>query len=285
MTGHIADRHRSHGRDARDTAMRPGGSGVSRASRPCGRFDSRETSPMRTCTLLITLVVAALIVCPASAADRSSGSDWPMWRGPAGDGRSPEANVPTKWSGTENVAWKTKIPGKGHSSPIVSGDWVFVTTALEEANERALLCLDRVSGKVLWQKTVVKSGLERKHQLNSYASATPATDGKLVYVSFFEQPKIQLVAYDFAGNEAWRASPGTFQSVHGFCSSPVLYKDLVILNGDQDSTAYLVAYDKATGKERWRTDRPNKTRSYCTPIVAELAGKTQMVLSGSNSVA
>jgi outer membrane protein assembly factor BamB len=106
-----------------------------------------------------------------------------------------------------------------------------------------------------------------------------------VFVAFFEQPKIQLVAYDFDGNEAWRASPGEFHSVHGFCSSPVVYQDTVILNGDQDATAYLVAYDKATGKERWRTDRPNRTRSYCTPLIAALAGKPQMVLSGSKCVA
>jgi outer membrane protein assembly factor BamB len=208
-----------------------------------------------------------------------------MWRGPLGDGRSLENTVPVKWSATENIAWKTRIPGKGHSSPIVWGDRVFVTTALEETGERALLCVDRRDGKILWQKTVLTSGLEKKHGLNSYASATPATDGKLVYVSFFEQPKIQIVAYDFDGKEAWRASPGEFRSVHGFCSSPVLYKDLLILNGDQDATAYLVAYDKATGKERWRTDRPNKTRSYCTPLIVDLAGKTQMILSGSKCVA
>lgn len=215
----------------------------------------------------------------------AAGADWPMWRGPAGDGRSPETGLPTRWTGAENVAWKTKIPGVGHSSPIVSSDRVFVTTALEQDTQRALVCLDRKSGKILWQKNVIRSLLERKHRLNSYASATPATDGKLVYVSFFEQPRIQLAAFDFDGNEVWRISPGEFHSVHGFCSSPVIYKDLVILNGDQDATAYLVAFDKATGKERWRTDRPNKTRSYCTPIVVELAGKPQMILSGSKCVA
>lgn len=221
----------------------------------------------------------------ASAPTSAGGSDWPMWRGPLGDGHSPETDVPTVWSGTDHVVWKTPIPGKGHSSPIVSGSRVFVTSALEDDNQRVLICLDRADGKVLWQRTVLTSMLEKKHRLNSFASATPATDGKLVYVAFFEQPKIELAAYDFDGNEAWRVSPGEFHSVHGFCSSPVLYKDLVILNGDQDATAYLVAYDKATGKERWRTDRPNKTRSYCTPLIADLAGKTQLMLSGSKCVA
>jgi outer membrane protein assembly factor BamB len=230
-------------------------------------------------------VVTLIFSLSATQAFAAGGSDWPMWRGPRGDGQSSESGIPTQWSGTDHVAWKTRIPGKGHSSPVVWGDRVFVTSALEDNNERVLLCLDRKNGKVLWQRTVLTSPLEKKHTLNSYASSTPATDGKLVYVSFFEQPRIELVAYDFDGNEKWRVSPGEFHSVHGFCSSPVIYKDLLILNGDQDATAYLVAYDRATGKERWRTNRPNKTRSYCTPIITELAGKTQMILSGSKCVA
>jgi outer membrane protein assembly factor BamB len=94
-----------------------------------------------------------------------------------------------------------------------------------------------------------------------------------------------LACFDADGTEVWRRSPGEFHSMHGFCSSPVLYKDLVILNCDQDAEAYVVAYDRATGAERWRTDRPNKTRSYCTPLIREMAGRTQMVLTGSKSVA
>jgi outer membrane protein assembly factor BamB len=229
---------------------------------------------------VLTMPVAAL------AAD---GSDWPMWRGPRGDGQSSESGIPVKWSGTDHIAWKTRLPGKGHSSPIVWGDRVFVTSAVEDKNERLLLCLDRKDGQVIWQRTVVTSELEHKNTLNSYASSTPATDGKLVYVPFYQQPKVQLVAYDFDGKEVWRAAPGEFHSTHGFCSSPILYKDLVILNCDQDAPltldAYLVAYEKATGKERWRTIRPNRTRSYCAPIITNLAGKTQMVLSGSKCTA
>jgi outer membrane protein assembly factor BamB len=220
-----------------------------------------------------------------SAAELAAGRDWPQWRGDALDGRSPEKAVPTTWSGTENVAWKTAIPGKGHSSPVISEGRVFVTTAIEETGDRVLLCLDRKDGKILWQKTVVTSTLEKKHRLNSFSSSTPAADGKHVYVSFFKAPQIVLAAYDYDGNEVWRTSPGTFSSVHGFCSSPILYNDLLILNGDQDAPAFLVGINKHTGKEVWRTDRPNKTRSYCTPIIVELAGKPQMVLAGSKCVA
>ena len=219
------------------------------------------------------------ILCTVARAE-----NWPQWRGPRGDGTSLETGIPTAWSETQNVRWKTPIPGKGHSSPVVWGDRIFLTTCLEGREERVLLCLDRKDGHVLWQKEVLKAPLEQKHDLNSYASATPATDGTHVWVAFFQRPRIELVCYDFAGNETWRRSPGEFHSIHGFCSSPVLYKDLVVLNCDQDAPAYIVAYDKQ-GEERWRADRPNRTRSYCTPIIRTLAGREQLLLSGSKCVA
>jgi outer membrane protein assembly factor BamB len=151
------------------------------------------------------------------------------------------------------------------------------------------LCLDRRDGKVLWERTILSAPLERKHRLNSFASATPATDGKYVWVAFLQYPQMVVACYNFDGKLIWKRSPGTFYSVHGFCSSPVLYKDMVILNGDQDAKppnfGFLVALDKRTGEERWRTDRPNRTRSYCTPIIVEAAGKQQLVLSGSLCVA
>ncbi len=211
--------------------------------------------------------------------------DWPCWRGPRGDGVTDETNVPLRWSATDNVAWKVPIPGWGHSSPIVCGKRVFVTTYVEDGNRRVLMCLDRSSGKALWEKTVVTAPPEKKHNLNSYASGTPATDGKHVWSAFLQASDIIVTCHDIDGNEVWRKSPGTFSSVHGFCSSPVLYKDMVILNCDQDAVAWIVAFDKATGAERWRTDRPNRTRSYCTPTIFQAAGKKQMVLSGSKCVA
>jgi outer membrane protein assembly factor BamB len=214
--------------------------------------------------------------------------EWPGWRGPRGDGTSTETGLPLTWGDTEHVRWKTPIPGKGHSSPIVWGDRVFVTTCLEEQQKRLLLCLDRRSGKVLWQRAVLEAKLERKHGLNSYASSTPATDGKHVWVTFLDHPDMRVYAYDFEGNLTWQKSPGKLLSHHGFCTSPVLHKDLLILNGDQDGDGYVVALDKETGVERWRIDRPNHTRSYCTPILIRSAREpkvTQLVLSGSKCVA
>jgi outer membrane protein assembly factor BamB len=127
--------------------------------------------------------------------------------------------------------------------------------------------------------------LERKHKLNSFASATPATDGKYVWVTFLQFPDIVVACYDYNGRKVWQKSPGKLLSAHGFCSSPILYKDTIILNGDQDAVAWLVALDKNTGGQRWRTDRPNRIRSYCAPLIVDAAGKKQLVLSGCKCVA
>jgi outer membrane protein assembly factor BamB len=258
------------------------------------------------------LSVLVLACCAFSA----RAEDWPGWRGPRGDGSSLEKNLPIQWSiakdaksglpSSTNIAWHTPIDGIGYSSPIVHGDRVFLTSCLLKEEKRVLLCLDRRDGKILWQREVVQSPLEPKHKLNSYSSSTPATDGKYVYVSFLRLrkktdndapaiskgkltpdiiPEVVVAAYDFSGTKVWEKTPGRFYSVHGFCSSPVLYKDKVIVNADQDAQAFIVALDKATGNEKWRIDRPNRTRSYCVPLIVNAGGKTQMVLTGSKSVA
>jgi len=229
--------------------------------------------------------------------------NWPGWRGPSGDGVSAGKGIPTKWSSTENIAWKITVPGEGHSSPIVWGDKVFLTSSLTEKNKRILLCIDRLSGQTVWQRDVVQSPPETIHRLNSRASGTPATDGKQVYVTFMRAEgdeviapnvgserlitpgKIIVAAYDLDGNEKWKTNVGDFVSAHGFNTCPVLFEDLVILNGDHDGDAYLVALDRQSGRQRWRTRRENKTRSYVTPIIREIDGITQMILSGSLCVA
>jgi outer membrane protein assembly factor BamB len=237
-----------------------------------------------TCTLLF-------------AAAAVTAEEWPSWRGPRGDGTSTETHIPLKFSGAdngENLRWKTEIPGKGHSSPVVWGDRVFVTSCIEADQKRMLYCLDRTNGKILWDKVVLTAKLEGKHALNSFASATPATDGKYVWVTFLDMPSMKVFCYDFEGEKIWEKTTGPLTSQHGFCSSPILYKDLVILNGDQDNKpdktnrGYLVALDKKTGEEKWRTLRPNQTRSYCTPILIQSAKHpkvTQLVMSGSKCVA
>ena len=211
--------------------------------------------------------------------------NWPCWRGPRLDGTSDEKTVPVHWSATSNVLWTAEIPGVGHASPIVWDDKIFTVTCLPQTEERRLLSLDRKSGSILWQQTVIKSPLERKHSLNSHASSTPATDGRLIYVAFLDQKQMVVAAYDFQGQQRWLARPGPFSSMHGFCSSPILHQDKVIVNGDHDGDSYIVALHRDTGKTLWKTPRENHTRSYCVPFIRDLAGRTQMILSGDKCVA
>ena len=216
--------------------------------------------------------------------------------------------MPHKWTAKENIAWKAPIPGIGHSSPVVIGDQVFVTSCLVNSHERILLDFDRRTGQELWRRVVVTGSLEPKHKLNSYASSTPAADGTHVYVTFLRirpkspgelypinpreksplsedaVPEMVLSSYARNGTLAWQKTVGQFYSRQGFCSSPILYKNLVILNGDQDAEAYLVALDKHTGEQKWKADRPHRTRSYCVPLILEAAGRMQMVLTGSETV-
>jgi outer membrane protein assembly factor BamB len=229
------------------------------------------------------LILALLLLGAFTPALRAD--NWPGWRGPRGDGTSQETAAPLHWTAEENVAWKTPIPGVGHSSPVIWGERIFLTTCLEKEGKRVLLCLDRNLGKVLWTRTVLEAPLEDRHKLNSYASSTPATDGQHVYVSFLQFPFMIVACYDMNGTLVWKKSPGSFFSKHGFCSPPILYKDLVVLNGDQDAQGFLVALDKGTGGQHWRTDRPNFTRSYCPPLIVKAAGHMQLVMTGSLCVA
>jgi len=211
--------------------------------------------------------------------------NWPGWRGPRGDGTSLEQGIPVRWSGAENVAWKIAVPHPGHASPIVWGERIFLVGTNLETQERILTALDRGDGAILWQRSVVRAPLEKKHRLNSYSSSTPVTDGESVYVSFLDEGQMLAAAYDFDGTERWKAHPGVFSSVHGYCSSPIVFEDKLIINGDHDGDAYIVALDKQTGQIKWKTPRENQTRSYCTPIIRDIDGRTQMVLSGSKCVA
>lgn len=215
--------------------------------------------------------------------------DWPGWRGPRADGSATGTGYALRWSATENVKWKLPLAAGGHASPVVSKGRVFVAGCNEGTKARTLACVDRATGKLLWEKAAVVSNLEPKHRENSWASSTPAADGERVYVTFLDAPRARVFCFDYDGTELWQHTPGEFHSQHGFCSPPLLYKDLVIVNCDQDAPkgqrAYLVALDKRTGAEKWRIDRPNRLRSYCPPVVIEVAGKKQMVLTGSKCVA
>jgi hypothetical protein len=244
--------------------------------------------------------LVAMVLCPACVL----AENWPGWRGLRGDGTSRETNIPVRWNGPtgEGVLWKVPLPGEGHASPSVWENRVFLVTCQTESLSRDLLCLDRDSGRLLWRKTVVTSPLETKHSLNSHASSTPAIDSDCVYCSFLEADgrkvpatnvgtardvstgQMVVAAYSHDGEQKWIARPGGFVSVHGFCSPPVLEGNLVLVNGDHDGDSYVVALDRETGATVWKRDRPHKTRSFCTPIVRDMAGRRQMIFSGNRSI-
>ncbi len=224
-----------------------------------------------------------ILICSFTVATHAE--DWPQWRGPRLDGTTAEKNVPVHWNASSNVAWKAELPGLGHASPIVSGNRIFIVSAVTETQERVLLCLDRATGGITWRRTVLESPMEKKHALNSHASSTPACDGERVFTAFLDRNEMVVAACDLNGQQQWLVRPGKFSSMHGFCSSPVLYKDKVIINGDHDGDGFMVALDRKTGAEQWRIDRPNKTRSYCVPLIRDIDGRAQMVLTGSKCTA
>lgn len=221
----------------------------------------------------------------AAATPTAQAEPWPGWRGPRGDGTCIEQNVPTDWD-PAGALWKTELPGQGHASPIVWGGRVLTVTALPATKERVLLCLDRNTGRILWQRTVVQGPLEKINKENSHASGTPATDGERVYVTFRVGDDIVVAAHDFAsGKQLWLVRPGTHTGEWGFSNEPVLFKDKVIVDGDSKGDSFLIALGRKDGKTLWRINRANKGISYSAPFIRELAGRTQLIQCGDRCVA
>lgn len=230
---------------------------------------------LRFVLLLVTSILFSVI----------QAQNWPCWRGPNGDGTSSEINLPVKWDSITNVLWKSKVPGTGHSSPIIWDEKLFTLTAFTDSHEKILLCYDTKNGELLWQKTIIKSDFENKHNDNSYASGTPATDGKLVYVSVLDNDDVVVAAYDFAGNQIWIQRPGKFSSPHGYSCSPALFENKVVINGDSQGEAFVAALSKTDGSIIWKIDHDKPAHSFSTPIFREIAGKKQMIFCGNKEIA
>jgi outer membrane protein assembly factor BamB len=221
----------------------------------------------------------------AAATPTAQAEPWPGWRGPRGDGTCIEQDVPADWD-PAGALWKTKLPGKGHASPIVWGDRVFTVTGITATQERILLCIDRTCGKILWKQTVVQGPLEKIHKENSHASSTPVTDGARVFVTFRVGDDILVAAHELAtGKQLWRVRPGTHTGEWGFSNAPVLFKDKVIIDGDSKGDSFLIALSRADGKTLWRNNRTKKGISYSAPFIHELAGRTQLIQCGDRCVA
>jgi len=238
-----------------------------------------------------TASVMAIVLC-ASSVGRSQ--NWPQFRGPGSLGVSGEKGLPIRWSSSDNVSWKTPLPGPGHSSPIVWGDRIFLTAFQPTITSRLLsyisssrdgkllaLCLDRKDGKILWERSVPANAIEQVHSTNSPATPTPVTDGRYVYFYF---GSYGLLCYDFSGNKVWEHPLGPFPNEWGSASSPVLYQNMLLLNCDTDGEDFLLALDKNTGKQLWKTSRNGATRAWPTPFVWETGERNEIVVSGSRHV-
>ena len=251
------------------------------------------------------MLVAAMVATAELPGAPAGGANWPQFRGSAGQGIAANENLPEHWSATENVAWKTEIPGHGWSSPIVWADRIFLTTAVSSGEteppkkglyfggerrdaprpEHAwkVLCLDLTSGKVRWER-VVHQGVPAGpiHLKNTYASETPVTDGERVYAYI---GNVGVFCLDFEGRPVWSKTLEPHKTAHGWgtAGSPVVHANRLYLVNDNDEQSYLLALDAATGKELWRTERDEKS-NWSTPFLWENEKRTEIITAGSGKV-
>ena len=216
---------------------------------------------MKISTRLLISGLLTLFALPAIASE-----EWTQFRGPNGTGVSNTTGLPQEFGPTKNVVWKTELP-PGHSSPVLTHDRIFVTAHTKDKENYKLLiiCLDRQTGKILWQSEVPRTIPGRLQNVNGPASPTPVTDGTNVYVFFQE---FGLISFDAKGKQRWKVPLEPVNMFYGFGASPILVDDKVILPIDQDNpTSYLIAVDKNTGRVRWKVERPLVISGYSTPIV------------------
>lgn len=244
---------------------------------------------MKSTAYILALVAGSLLALPpALQADDegppapSSARDWPYWRGPNGNGIAACDNPPLKWNETENIIWSTSVPGRGHSSPAVVADRVFLTTADEKRKEQFALCYSRKDGKLLWKRKLYEGGWDSPSMKGrSWANSSPACDGEKVYLAFSHKSKIIVSALDLEGKEVWKKTVGDFISHHGYSASPVIFGSTLVLSADHKKGGYLAALDLETGALLWKTARPAEP-SYVAPAILTVAGRKQLVISGCN---
>lgn len=223
------------------------------------------------------------------------GENWPGFRGPSGQGTSSEKGLPMEWSRTSNVAWRTEIPGEGWSSPVIYGDRVFVTTSVDAGVSCRVLCLNRVTGKVLWNKEVIQQTPKRKEKRNSYATPTPVTDGKQLYVAFGDGT---VAALSMKGEVVWANRDFKYYSQHGLGVSPRLYRNLVVIPFDWSSEgedkkvgwqkpwdkSVILAFDRKSGKVRWKGQRGLSRIAHVTPNFLRQNGEDQLISAAGDVI-
>jgi outer membrane protein assembly factor BamB len=241
------------------------------------------------------IALAVMLAGPALAQDvslrqfskLSAERDWPWWRGPSRNGIAAENNVPTDLTDNEGYAWKTPVTGRGHSSPVVVGDRVLLTTADQKQQIHSVLAFDRATGKPLWDTEVSRGGFPaRNHPKNTEATPTIACDGERLFAAFFHHEAIHLTALSLEGKRLWEEQVAPFNPKryeYGYAPSPVIYGDGVIVASEYDGKSAITALDRTTGKQLWQTPRPSNI-SFSSPVVAHVAGKDQLLISGADEV-
>jgi len=222
--------------------------------------------------------IAFAVICTLTVIAQAE-SNWPTWRGPAGTGHSSDTMLPVSWT-NDNVVWKTPLAGSGQSSPTVWGERIFLTSFTDQGATRNVMCLDRSTGKQLWNRVAWTGTPEKTHAMNQFASATCATDGERV-VAFFGKGGIHC--YDVEGKHLWSRDLGLFVGPWGAAASPIIVGDLVIQNCDADADAALVGLNKRTGETVWETPRED-LRGWCSPIVVNTGTRDELILNGERGV-
>jgi|TARA_B110000037_G_scaffold219743_1_gene285566 outer membrane protein assembly factor BamB len=233
---------------------------------------------------LSSISAFASLDAPGAGSFPLSETDWPWWRGPDRNGHAGEQPAPLEWDETKNIIWKAPIPGRGHGSPSVVSDSIFIATADEQAQTQSVICLDRSTGKRKWMTQVHESGWEgRIHKRNTQASTTVACDGERVFVTFMYDQAIWLTALSLDGSILWQTQASDFVSHWGYSTSPVLYDDLIIVASDHKGGGNLSGFDRKTGAKIWNTERP-AIPNYASPVIYRLNGSDQLILPGCEKI-
>lgn len=208
------------------------------------------------------LVLTGILGAVGAAPD----PNWPRFRGPNGSGQSAaDAKLPGEWTEASST-WSAQLPGAGNSSPVIWGEKVFVTSAVDRGEQRVLMCFDIDSGRQLWRREVA-SVTHKRHKMNSYATSTPAVDAGGVYVLWGQPKMILAMAYTHAGKEIWRRDLGPYRSGHGYGVSPIVADGKLVIGNDQEGGNSIVALDTKSGRELWKTPRKALRATYSTPCV------------------
>ncbi len=237
---------------------------------------------MRSLSFVLAVALCTMAASTFGVESSRDWEHWPRFRGPLGTGESAAKDLPAL-SG-DAVAWATELPVRGHSSPIVWGDRIFLTGATSEGDSvhRHVVCLDRKSGKVLWDEIAASGSGEQLHKMNSWATPSCATDGERV-VAFFGSGGLHC--YSVEGKPLWSRDLGPFPGAWGVGASPIFFADTVIQNCDAEGDSYLLAVDKRTGKDVWRTPRQSKPKGgWSTPVEIDVDGETELVVNGEFGV-